>query len=334
MKANSNRDVLKTVRRAGSGIDVVSGGELQIALEAGFRPNQIIYSGVGKTESEIRLALRKRIKLINVESVPELQLIAKIAKSMRVTAEVGFRFNPDVDARTHPYITTGFRENKFGLDKRALAEYIASFQKNRKWLVQKGLSLHIGSQLSDVSAIKDAIRKAKTVYLDFLKHGHPMGYFDVGGGVGIDYHDGSPRPPTFEKYAETVLAALGDLKTTVLCEPGRALVGPAGVLVTKVLFVKTTRYKTFVIVDTGMHHLIRPALYGAYHRILPAKKTVRKEMVCDVVGPICESGDFLARNRKIPSVNQGEFLVIGEAGAYGYSMASHYNSHKLPLEIV
>lgn len=335
VKANSHPLILKRMKQLGIGADVVSGGELLWALKCGFKPQDIIYSGVAKSKEELTLALKKKIKLINVESVGELERIFQIAKKLKLKARVGVRFNPDVNAETHPYITTGFRENKFGLDGDMLEDFVRLAKKQSQWVDVAGISLHIGSQLKDLSALREAIQKAIPVYKSLKSHGLSMDYFDVGGGVAIEYFEGGERPQTLKDYGTMVREVLKDLQVKILCEPGRILVGPYGVLLTEVEYLKKTKWREFVIVNTGMHHLIRPALYEAYHRILPLKLDhAREKKTYDIVGPICESSDFLAKERTLQEVKQGEFLAICEAGAYGYSMASVYNLHAPPHEVV
>lgn len=328
IKANHNKDVLGVLRKEGAGLDVVSGGELKYGLGQKFKPAQIIFSGVAKTEPELELAIKKAIKLINVESPSELRRIAILARKLKKKVAVGIRFNPDVNAETHPYITTGFRENKFGMDDGFISELREILKKNQKQIELKAISLHIGSQLRQLDSLKEAISRTVPVYQEFKKE-FPLSMFDVGGGLAIDYHDGKPPQAGLKEYGAMVESLLSGLNCEILCEPGRILVGDAGCLVTRVQYIKTTRHKTFVIVDTGMHHLMRPTLYQAYHRILPVKQREGK-MKCDVVGPICESSDFLARDRELSKVEEGDLLVIGETGAYGYTMASHYNMHPFP----
>ncbi len=335
MKANSHLAVLRTLRKSGVGADVVSGGEIRRALTAGFQPSEIIFSGVGKSEDEIVLALRKRIKLINVESTEELKRIATVAKRMRLHAQIGIRYNPDVNVDTHPYITTGFRENKFGMDASFLPEIGQIMKKNKKALNLTGISLHIGSQIKEFSALDEAIQKTIPIYQSFQRDGHAMKYFDIGGGVAINYFDEPGEPQSLEQYGQLTEKLLRPLGCRILCEPGRILVGAAGVLLTQVEYVKLAPYRKFAIVNTGMHHLIRPALYGASHRILPVKRPApgSVENAYDVVGPICESADFLGKNVMLPEVKSGDLLAIGETGAYGFTMANHYNLQKYPKEV-
>lgn len=332
MKANSNADVLKLMKKQKIGIDAVSGGELSWSLKCGFKPQDIIYSGVGKSKEEIALALKKNIKMINVESLAELNRVVLVAKKLKKKAKIGFRYNPDVSVDTHPYITTGFRDNKFGMDSSFLSGLRDVLQKNKKHLVLHGISLHIGSQLKDFSPLSEAILKTKPIYKDFQQFG--LKYFDVGGGAAIDYHDDTQAPQTLAEYGRLSQALLSDLDCRILCEPGRVLVGEAGVLIAEVEYIKSTPYKNFVIINTGMHHLIRPSLYEAYHRVLPAYRRGGETITYDIVGPICESSDFIAKNRPLWRLEAADIVAIGESGAYGFTMASFYNLHKLPKEVV
>ena len=332
-KANSNVKVLKRIKKLGAGADVVSAGEAKEALDAGFEPQDIIFSGVAKTEKEITFALRKSIKQINVESPQELERIGELAKKLKKKARVAFRFNPDVSPETHPYITTGFRENKFGMDKDFLPTLEMLLKKYKKNVDLVGVTIHIGSQLLSLDAIEEAIRKTIPVYEHFQAMGCPMGRFDVGGGVGIAYK-ASQKQPDIKEYGAMVQRLLKPLECRILCEPGRYITGPAGVLLTEVQYIKSTPHKNFAIVDTGMHHLLRPVLYQAYHEILPLKQSKKALKSYDVVGPICESSDVMGKMRQLPELKQGDILVIADAGAYGYSMASHYNAHALPKEVV
>lgn len=332
-KANANPEILKTFKKEKVGVDVVSWGEAQDAIHAGFSHKDIIFSGVGKTVDELTKAIRYQIKQINVESPQELIRIGEIAKKLKKKVNVAFRMNPNVSPQTHPYITTGFRENKFGMDSSFVPELRGILTKYKKFIELKGLTLHIGSQLLELDSLRDAIQKTVPIYLDFKNSGYKLETFDIGGGVGIAY-DGV-ESPNLKEYGAMVMELLEPLDCRVLAEPGRVLVGAYGYLLTEVQYIKRTPYKNFAIVNTGMHHLIRPALYEANHRI--SKLKVESDVVSelyDIVGPICESSDFLGKDRYLPKVEQGDILVIHDAGAYGYSMASFYNHHKLPREIV
>jgi diaminopimelate decarboxylase len=336
MKANGAPKILRTFREEGTGIDVVSAGEIRIALKEGFLPSQIIFSGVGKTREELELAIQLEIKQINVESPQELERIISIAKAVGKIPKVAFRMNPDVDAKTHPYITTGFRENKFGMGDHFFPKLKALLKDAPVRLV--GLTLHIGSQLSDFAPMEDAIRIARAAFEEFLSEGYAMETLDVGGGIGIRYLEEHTLPPKdlelIEQYGIMLKRVLKGFSGRVLCEPGRILVGSCGTLVGEVQYVKDTPFRNFLIVNTGIHHLMRPALYQAHHRILPlAQNSDRQIVKYDVVGPICESSDVLGKDREMQEVRSGEFLAIADAGAYGFSMASSYNEHEMPEEV-
>ncbi len=336
MKANHCAGVLKTIRSAGAGVDTVSAGEIQVAVKAGFHPRQVIFSGVGKSAEEITYAIKKGIKLLNVESPAELERVGQIATKLKKSISVGFRYNPHVSTKTHPYISTGFRENKFGMGDEFLPEVKQILRRYSKSLVLEGVSLHIGSQIKQLGSFFEAVRKTRPVFEAFRELGHPMRYFDVGGGLGIDYYTkkgATSGAPKITAYAQGVRRELLGLDAKILLEPGRWLVGPYGILVAQVEYVKTTRDKRFIILNSGMNHLLRPALYQAEHRILTAKQGQDLKIRTDIVGPICESSDFLGLNRHLPKVSSGDLLVIGEAGAYGFTMSSDYNLHKPPQEI-
>ncbi len=330
LKSNAHPAILKLMKQKGVGIDAVSSGEIKAALDAGIPARDIIFSGVGKKISELQLALSKNIKSINVESIGELKRIAKLAREKKKSVAIAIRFNPDVDAKTHPYITTGFRENKFGMDKSFIPEIKRILKRNR--LIQlKGMTIHIGSQLTNLSSFQEAIRKTIPYYKAFQAEGFPLEFFNVGGGLGIPYH--SEYIPPLEDYGTMIQNELKDLGVKILCEPGRILVGPSGLLLTELQYIKSTPSKNFLIVDAGMHHLLRPALYNAYHNILPITRREGRVKTYDVVGPICESSDFLGKDRKFKTVKEGDVFAILDVGAYGYSMASLYNAHPLPREI-
>ena len=336
MKANSHPVLLRLLAELGAGADVVSGGEIELALTHGFPGKRLVFSGVGKERYEIELALRHEIGQLNVESPAELRRIGKIASEMKLKAPVAFRLNPDVNPETHPYIRTGFRENKFGMDssfffelERVLAEF-----KNNLELV--GLTLHIGSQIRDMSPLGEAVKKSIPLFKALKKAGHPLVSFDIGGGVGIDYHSGETalELESLSTYAKSVRQLLEPLACEILCEPGRILVARAGVLLTEVQYIKETPYKRFAIVNSGMHHLMRPALYEAYHRILPVSQNPKSEKkTYDVVGPICESSDVVGHERTLPDLGEGDWLAVMDAGAYGAVMASTYNAHAFPEEL-
>ncbi len=331
MKSNHNPKILQHIRSRGLGIDVVSGGEINRALECGFKPDQIIFSGVGKSQDEINLGVRKGIFLFNVESPQELERIGQIAGRQNKNVSLSFRINPDVNAQTHPYVTTGFRENKFGMDKSFIPELLRILKRYRK-LKLMGLDFHIGSQLTDLKPFEDAVKKSIPLFTSLKNLGHAMTYFNTGGGIGISYKN--EKTIDIDRYATQIQKLLKPLNCKILCEPGRFLVGDAGVLLTKVEYLKKTPHRNFIIANTGMHHLLRPALYDSYHHILPIKKSTRTTIVADVVGPICESSDWLAKKIKIPLPQMGDVLAICDVGAYGFVMANEYNLHPKPKEIV
>lgn len=335
MKANYNVHILSALAEAHACVDVVSIGEMKAALMAGFRSDQIIFSGVGKTQHEISFAIQNQIRQINVESPSELRRIAKISQDLKKSVEVCFRMNPDVNPETHPYITTGFRENKFGMDESFLPELLEILQQS-SWVQLVGLTIHIGSQILDLKVLREAIVKTKPIYLSLKEKGFPLSRFDVGGGLGIDYqHQDLPMEhQMMQDYAKIIEAELSDLDCEIQCEPGRWLVGHFGVLVAQVQYIKKTQYKNFVILDTGMNHLMRPSLYKAYHKIFAVKLRDGEEISYDVVGPICESSDFIGMDRKLSPLQEGDFVLIADAGAYGYAMASEYNLHQLPQELI
>ena len=330
-KANSNLAILRLFINLGGGIDVVSGGELYRALKAGADPKKIVFSGVGKREDEIEYALRSSILLFNVESFPELEAIDQVARRIGKKAPIAIRVNPDIDPKTHPYISTGLKKNKFGIDiNRALMAYrLASRLAN---LEIAGIDCHIGSQLLEVNPIIEALRKLKGLVEELRNEGIRIRHLDLGGGLGITYGDEEPPHPV--EYASNILDEIRGFDCTLILEPGRVIVGNAGVLVAKVLYNKENEARRFVIVDAGMNDLVRPSYYGAFHQILPVKEDVREEIVADVVGPICESSDFLAKDRKIPKLEPGELMAVMSAGAYGFSMSTNYNSRPRVAEVL
>jgi diaminopimelate decarboxylase len=348
LKANSNRAILKLLADAGAGFDIVSGGELFRVLAAGGDPGKCTFAGVGKSRDEIEYALDKNIYSFNVESEPELECIERIAGAKKMRAAIALRVNPDVDPHTHQYVSTGSRENKFGvaLDHVAAVYDCAAKMRNLEII---GLQMHIGSQITEAAPFANAIAKAAPIVQE-LKSRYGIKSFSIGGGMGIIYrraldsgsgkwwHDHGSEPSAFSvsDYAEAIVPPLHKLGIRVLVEPGRFLVGNAGVLLTRVLYVKKTSAKKFAIVDAGMNDLIRPALYQSYHEIVPIKETKsereRKISKIDIVGPVCESGDFFALDREMPALHEGDLLAIMSAGAYGFVMASNYNSRPLPAE--
>jgi diaminopimelate decarboxylase len=330
-KANSNIALIRLFAGLGGGVDVVSGGELYRALQAGADAGKIVFSGVGKREDEIEYALTSGILMFNVESSQELQAINGTAGRMGKKAPIAIRVNPDIDPKTHPYISTGLKKNKFGIDlHRASKVYqVASELPNLKIV---GIDCHIGSQLVEVEPIVEALRRLKRLVEELRRGGMEIRYLDLGGGLGITYEDEEPPQPV--EYASSILEELKGFDCTLILEPGRVIVGNAGILVTRVLYTKENEAKRFVIVDAGMNDLVRPSYYGSYHQILPVRQEGREEIVADVVGPLCESSDFLARDRKIQRVQSGEWVAVMSAGAYGFSMATNYNSRRKAAEIL
>ncbi|MBI2871284.1 MAG: diaminopimelate decarboxylase [Candidatus Omnitrophica bacterium] len=332
MKANSNLAVLKLLTRQGAGLDVVSGGELYKARRVGVPARRIVYASVGKTEAEIVYALKEDILLFNVESVPELELIQRLARRLKKRPRVSVRLNVEVDPRTHRYIATGVSTSKFGLDLKSAR---GLFLNSRHYVPAElvGVHIHIGSQITSGSPYAQALRRVASFVKDLKKRGVHIPWLNVGGGLGIIYHD--ERPQTAHAFARRVLPLLKTLPARLIMEPGRFIAGPSGVLVTRVTTVKKTPRKTFIIVDGGMSDLLRPSLYGAYHSIWPVRRSSNGPRVeCDVVGPICESGDFLARDRKLALPGSGDLLSVLGAGAYGFVMASNYNSRPRPPEVL
>ena len=338
MKANANKTLLKKLKSLDVGVDVVSWGEAQRALDCGFQPEDIIFSGVAKSKEEIQQAVNCGIKQINVESPQELERIGHLAKEKNKKINVAFRMNPEVNPITHPYITTGMSESKFGMEPGFLPELVELLKKYPKYIHLRGLSVHIGSQLLDLGALREGMEKLFPMVEKLYDYGFQIESLDVGGGVGIHYQsmDEQEDFKTIERYGQMITECLKDFKGEILMEPGRVLVARCGILLCQVEYIKKTRHKNFAILNTGMHHLMRPSLYQAEHRILPLEKNKNssKEMIYDFVGPICESSDFLAREKPMQTLKQGDFLAICDTGAYGYSMANHYNGHPLPKEIV
>jgi len=334
-KANSQSEILKTLQEEGLGADVVSGGELRKALQAGFSPQSIVFSGVGKTTEELNLAIRKQILQINIESLPELERLGRLAREARKKVGVALRLNPAVNPKTHPYIATGFRENKFGLEMRQLREACRSIRAN-PFLHFRGLSLHIGSQLFDFTALSEAIELVLQETATLQRHDLSLLSLDVGGGVGINYEKSAEQTDAkvLRSFLKAAKGALRGFDGVVSVEPGRYLVARAGALMMQVQYLKTTSHKRFVITNSGMNHLLRPALYQARHRILPVQNRPGRAQVWDVVGPVCESADVLASGVRLPPVKEGDWLAVSDVGAYGYTMASSYNSFALPDQIL
>ncbi len=331
MKALSNLSVLKLFNELGAGFDIVSVGELMRCLKAGADAGKIVFSGVGKTDEEIEAALRAKILMINVESRPELHRISAIATRMKVQAPVSLRVNPDLDPGTHPHISTGHRDSKFGVPLSQVHEYYAE-ARGLPNLELAGLSTHIGSQITETGPFAEAGGKAAKIVSELRAAGIALKYLDLGGGLGIPYQE---QPPSPADYARALLAPLRNIGLKIIIEPGRVLVGNAGVFLTRVLYVKETDVKRFIVVDGAMNDLIRPVLYEAYHEIAPVRpRRDRARLTADVVGPVCESGDFFARERDLPAVESGDLLAVMSAGAYGFVMASNYNSRPRAAEVL
>ncbi len=334
IKANSNLALLKTLSKEGAGMDVVSGGELFRAKKIGVLPKKIVYAGVGKSESEITEAIRMGILFFNVESEPELISIDRVARGLKRQACVCLRVNPDVEAHTHKFITTGKSENKFGLDMRT-AEDLFLRRHTFPNIELCGIHIHIGSQVTKQAPFVKAIRKILKMIARLSKQGIRLTYLNIGGGLGIIYRD--EKPQTAKAFARAVVPLLKKSRLKIILEPGRFIAGNSGILVARVAYVKKTPLKNFAIVDAGMNDLIRPSLYDAYHEILPVKQRTRyaiQVIKYDIVGPICESGDFFAKGRKLSMLEAGDFLAIMSAGAYGFTMSSNYNSRPRAAEVL
>jgi diaminopimelate decarboxylase len=336
IKANSNQAVIATLARLGAGMDVVSEGELRRALAAGVPADRIIFAGVGKTREEMAFALREDIRGFNVESEGELEALSEVAAGLGATARIALRVNPDVDARTHAKISTGKAENKFGVPYGEAPRLYAKAAR-LPGIEVAGVHMHIGSQITDLAPFRDAFTLMRDLVVELLGAGHPIGHLDIGGGLGVPYrstaNDIAPSP---KAYAGLVRETLGGLGLGIALEPGRVIVANAGVLATRVLYVKRGRDKTFAIVDAAMNDLIRPTLYEAEHEIWPvAEAAARAEPILqDVVGPVCETGDYLAQNRRLPPCAEGDLLAVMSAGAYGAAMSSTYNSRLLVPEVL
>ena len=333
VKANSNLAVIKTFAELGAGADIVSKGELFRALKAGIKPSKIVFSGVAKTKDEVKYALESGILMFNVESEDELLNINAVAKEKGKKAPISFRVNPDVDPKTHPYISTGLKKNKFGVPyDEALELYLKAKELENIEIV--GVQFHIGSQLLDTTPIYDASVRIAKLVKELQGESIEISVVDVGGGVGIVYNKDEDKEPSIETYAEQVEKAFNGFDLKLVFEPGRFLVGNGGVLVSRVVYHKSNGPKDFMIVDAGMNDLLRPSLYNASHEIKPLVKRGNKKLKCDIVGPICETGDFFARDYEIENVENGDCVVIFSAGAYGFTMSSNYNSRPRPAEVL
>jgi diaminopimelate decarboxylase len=333
MKANSNLAILRVFLDEGGGLDIVSGGELFRALRAGAAPQRIVFAGVGKSVEEIEAALQADILLFNVESPQELEALQAMAAKLGKRARVAVRVNPDVDPKTHPYISTGLRQSKFGIPIQEALNLYRSMRALHN-IDPVGVHAHIGSQITQVAPFQESLAKLVPLVKALRQDAFNIQYLDIGGGIGIRYKDEGPPAPS--AYANTLRPLLSALDCTVLMEPGRLLVGNAGILVTKVLYAKANQDKKFLVVDGGMNDLIRPSLYNAYHVIVPVvqRPNGQPETTLDVVGPICESGDFLAKDRSLPACQPGDLLAVQSAGAYGFAMASNYNARPRVPEVM
>ncbi|MDR2638900.1 MAG: diaminopimelate decarboxylase [Helicobacteraceae bacterium] len=329
LKANSNLSVIARFAALGAGADCVSYGEVKRALIAGVPKYKIIFSGVGKRDDEITGALNDDILFINCESEAELDRVEAIAQSLAKPARISVRVNPEIDAKTHPYISTGLKENKFGVDiPTAKRLYIRA--KNSPWLEPVGIHFHIGSQLTDLTPIAEAADKVAELARSLIALEIDLKFFDAGGGIGVTYKDETPFTPS--QYAKTIAQAINGLDLTIVCEPGRFLTAGGGVFLTRVLYEKRMGDKRFTVVDGAMNDLVRPALYNAYHRVEAIGKS-GGESLCDVVGPVCESSDFFAKNISLPSVDRGDLLAVHTAGAYGFTMSSNFNTRRRAAEV-
>ena len=332
LKANSNLTILRILAGEGAGADIVSGGELYKAVKAGFSPQKTVFAGVGKTEEEIRAAIRYGVLLLHLESEEELNLVSQVARDMKRTVTIGFRINPDIDAGTHPHIATGLSSNKFGVPLDTAVDHYR-LAASLPYVRARGIHIHLGSQITAISPFRKALRKALNLIDRLYQFQINIEFLDIGGGFGIDYENAGPRldPITL---ARSVKPLLQERSLTLILEPGRSIAANAGILVTRVLYRKEVRAKNFVIVDAGMNDLIRPCLYDAFHRIVPLAKRKGPEHDIDVVGPVCESADYLGKGRKMVRPYPGEYLAVLSAGAYGISMSSNYNSRPRPAEVL
>jgi len=332
VKANSTLAVLALLAKAGAGFDIVSGGELYRVLQAGGDPAKVVFSGVGKTRDEVDYALRSGIHSFNCESEAELALIDAMASRLGLKAGFSIRVNPDVDAVTHPYISTGLSQHKFGI---AIAEATEVYERSRRFrsLAAEGVSCHIGSQILDPAPLLEAVEKVLALATGLRDRGHPIRHLDLGGGLGVAYHEGE-KAPAIGAYIGCLSSRLRASGLAVMVEPGRSIVGPAGVLLTRVLYRKKNGDKEFIIVDAAMNDLIRPSLYRAHHEILPLRRSPLPPVTADVVGPVCETGDFLARDRQMANAMPGDYLAVCTAGAYGFVQSSNYNSRPRVPEVL
>lgn len=333
VKANSNLSILKVFKEMGSGFDIVSGGELERVIAIGANPKKVVFSGVAKSNEEVRKAIEFGILFFNVESFDELEVINKIAKKTRHVAEISIRVNPDINPKTHPYISTGLKSSKFGIPIRQSFEIYreAKKMKNIKLI---GIDAHIGSQILDLDPFEDSLERLENLYFKLKDENINIDFIDIGGGLGIKYKD-EDRPPPKKKFAQRIIKRMKRINCKLLLEPGRSLVGNSGYLLTAVVYKKNNYKKNFLIIDAGMNDLLRPALYGSYHKISKVIRSRKDEKIYDVVGPICETGDVIAKNLPMNDVKLGDILVIHSAGAYGATMSSNYNTRpKIPEILV
>jgi len=331
LKANPNGALVRTIAKLGGGADIVSGGELYRALQGGIPADRVVYSGVGKSAEELRYAIDAGIRMINIESEGEFLALKKLSRKMKRRVPVSIRVNPEIDPKTHPYITTGLKKNKFGVlwgEASRLYREIAA----EEYLAPVGISSHIGSQILELGPFIEAVTSLKSMILELKGQGIAVEMLDIGGGLGITYKD--ELPPRPEEYARVIRENLGDMGLKLILEPGRVIVGNSGIFVARMLYVKRTAGKTFYIVDGAMNDLVRPSLYNAYHEVLPVEENKGKTSVVDLVGPICESGDFLAKDRELADLKEGSLVAIKGTGAYGFSMSSNYNSRRRAAEVL
>jgi diaminopimelate decarboxylase len=337
LKANSNEALLSLLAERGAGADVVSGGELYLALKSGFEPKKIVYAGVGKRDDEIRYALQQKILSFNVESLEELRVINEIAKLLKTRAPVAIRLNPDIDIQGHPHISTGKSADKFGIDIAAARELFRTFRSFSN-IELIGLHCHVGSQITDSAPYRQVVKILDNLTSELRALGNQLSYVDLGGGLGVRHEDVfrglSAGDLDISQLIDELRPGLQKMTCKIIFEPGRALVAEAGVLVTKILYQKETHGKRFVIVDAAMNDLIRPSLYGAYHEIVPVQRGAGQPTQVDVVGPVCESGDFLGRDRCLPELKRGDLLAVMTAGAYGFTLSSNYNARPRPAEVL
>jgi diaminopimelate decarboxylase len=332
LKANSNPEILRIINGQGSGADVVSGGELSLALKAGIDPKKIVFAGVGKREDEIRTALESGILMLNVESEPELKQTERMAEELKMVAPVGFRINPGIDPAVHPHLATSLKTTKFGLEE---GEALRLYEQARssKYLEPVGIHMHLGSQITRLSPFYEGAKELVAIHSELRSSGIALRYIDLGGGLGVPFHD-TDKTPTPDEYVTHLVPLFDSVEAAIIAEPGRCIMGNAGILLTRVLYHKTTSSKDFLIVDAGMNDFVRPAFYDARHQVWPVERGDGETREFDVVGPVCESSDYLAKSVALTTPSAGDYLAVMTAGAYGYSMASNYNSRPRPAEVL